>query len=90
MRLLKKNFTKIGFLILLLGSMGISQEAQAAPPPVDFKKELALDFDMRLQDGTAYNDAIVLVDIEWSCSIIITSYSKSLFKRKSVGVDFNR
>ncbi|WP_270692713.1 WxL domain-containing protein [Enterococcus malodoratus] len=64
MRLLKKNFTKIGFLILLLGSMGISQEAQAAPPPVDFKKELALDFDMRLQDGTAYNDAIVLVDIE--------------------------
>lgn len=63
MRFLKKKFAKFGFLLVLLGSFGISQEVQAAAP-IDFKRELTLDFDIKFPDGTPYNDAIVLVDIQ--------------------------
>lgn len=63
MKLLKKKFAKIGFLLVLLGSFGISQEVHAAPP-IDFKRNLGIDFDMKLYDGTPYKDAQVLVDIK--------------------------
>ncbi|MGL9729269.1 WxL domain-containing protein [Enterococcus sp. DIV0756] len=65
MKILSKKFAKIGFLLVLLGSFGISQEVQAAPiTPINFTRNLALDFDIKLYDGSAYNDAQVLVDIE--------------------------
>lgn len=63
MKLLKKKFTKVSLLLALLGSFGISQEVHAAPP-IDFKRELTLDFDIKFPDGTPYNDANVLVDIQ--------------------------
>lgn len=63
MKILSKKFAKIGFLLVFLGSFGISQDAQAAQYYIDFKKELALDFDIKFPDGTPYNDAKVLVDI---------------------------
>lgn len=61
MKILKKKFAKVSLLLVLLGSLGLSHEVQAA---IDFKKELTLDFDMKLPDGTPFNDAKVLVDIE--------------------------
>lgn len=61
MKILKKKFVKVSLLLAVLGSFGISQEAQARP----FTKELALDFDIELPDGTPYNDARVLVDVEY-------------------------
>lgn len=60
---LTKKFARVSLLLVLLGCLGISQEVHAAPP-VDFKKELTLDFDIKIPDGTPYNDAKVLVDIE--------------------------
>lgn len=63
MKLLKKKFAKVSLLLVLLGSLGISQEVHAAPP-IDFKRELTLDFDIKFPDGTPYNDANVLVDIQ--------------------------
>ena len=61
MKLLKKKFAKVSLLLVLLGSFGIGPVAHALP----FTKELVLDFDMELPDGTPYNDAKVLVDVEY-------------------------
>lgn len=63
MKILKKKFAKISLLLALIGSFGISQKVQAAPP-VDFNRNLGIDFDMKLYDGTPYKDAKVLVDIK--------------------------
>lgn len=63
MKLLKKKFAILSFLLVLFGSFGISQEVQAFQPT--FPKKLTLDFDMRLPNGTPYNDAKVLVDVEY-------------------------
>ena len=62
MKILKTKFAKIGLLLVILGSFGISQEVQA-DDVTDFEGNLHIDFDMKLPNGTPYTQAKVLVDI---------------------------
>lgn len=63
MKLTKRKFAIVSTLFLLLSSFGFTQKVHAAPPFV-FNKELTLDFDMKLPDGTPYLDGNILVDIK--------------------------
>ncbi|MBX8936952.1 WxL domain-containing protein [Enterococcus gilvus] len=63
MKKMVKRFAKIMTLLVVLAGVMPIQEVYAAPPVV-FNENLGLDFDMQLPDGTPYNDAQVLVDIE--------------------------
>lgn len=63
MKMTKKGSATIVFLLLLLGSIGVSQEVQAAPPII-FDRNLEIDFDMKFSNGTPYTEGQILVDIE--------------------------
>lgn len=83
MKILKKKFVKVSLLLALIGSFGISPEVQAAPFYIDFKKDLALDFDIKFPDGTPYNDAQVLVDIQETQT---ENYPNTVFKGQNITV----